>query len=211
MDYLLVLDYDHLDEPVFLKSLANALGRLSSKQGLIVHGDSAYTERIIQTGVMSDEAKKRSIKDLNNRLIALFADSGISAVGLNGYQQDIIRKDDDKWEIKTDYLKSFPAGVNLVLTTLVASRNKQQTEAVSLAELVDHLASEMNFSEAIVFTKNDAEELKATESSVLPLSTANHEDDQSVIAAHLPTELHQLNTPLVITSTQNIESVLEKF
>lgn len=211
MDYLLVIDHQHLDEPVFLKSLANALGQVSNKQGLIVHGDSSYTERIVQTGVMSDEAKKRSIKDLNIRLIALFADSGISAVGLNGYQQEIIRKADDDWKIKVDYLNSFPAGVNVVLSTLIASDNELTPEAVSLAEMIDHLASNLKFREVIVFTKNDAEELRASEHSDLPVYTNNRETGQKLIDAHLPEELHQMKTPCIIASTQNFQAILEKF
>ena len=85
MDFLAILDYEHLDNGVFLTSFAKSLAQ-KEKRGLIIHGDSEHTERIIQTGVMRDEARIRAIKELNHRLVALFADEGVSTIALNGFQ-----------------------------------------------------------------------------------------------------------------------------
>ncbi len=73
MDYIAVLDYEHLDNGMFLTAFAKALSQQKSR-GIILHGDSEYTERLIQTGIMREEATIRAMKDLNHRLVALFAD-----------------------------------------------------------------------------------------------------------------------------------------
>ena len=49
---------------------------------------SEYTDRLMQTGMMREDARKRAVMDLNRRLITLFADHGVSAIGLNGFQKN---------------------------------------------------------------------------------------------------------------------------
>lgn len=205
MDYLIVIDYQHLDEPVFLKSLAQSLSELRQKNGIIVHGDSSYTDRIIQTGVLSDEARKRSIKDLNNRLVALFADNGISAVGLNGYQREIIRKSENGWQINHGYLSSFPDGVQVVLSTLVSGTSENQPEPAPLHEMVDELATQINFEQIIVFSKQDAAELFDSDSSPLPFTNHDNGVSSEILDAHLSPETAKIRSGVVITSTRKLK------
>ena len=114
--YIAVLDYDHLDNGLFLKTFANAIAN-HKERGLILHSDSQYTDRIIQTGVMREDARIRAIKDLNNRLIALFADEGISAIGLNGYQRELISMAGDDITIDVEQLNKLPDQPVLLLSS----------------------------------------------------------------------------------------------
>ena len=204
MDFLIALDHAHLDEPVFLKSLANTLGKLKGKKGIIVHSDSAYTDRIIQTGVMREEARRRAIKDLNNRLIALLADNGVAAVGLNAYQQDIVTRNQSGWNIKADYLQSFPEGVQLVLSTLIAEKEMDHPQPAGLSELLEQLAPALGTSQVITFTKLDAEEVFAQNASDLPIYTSETGQNSELLNRHLPEELKSLSIPLVVTSSGSL-------
>ncbi|MCH8524967.1 MAG: hypothetical protein LAT52_10490, partial [Balneolales bacterium] len=78
MDYLAIIDYKNLDNPLFLKSFAEAAVQRRSSKAIFVHGDSDYTDRLIQTGMMREDAIIRSVQDLNHRLVSFFADYGIA-------------------------------------------------------------------------------------------------------------------------------------
>ncbi len=211
MNYILLLDHYHLDEPVFLKSLAQTLGTVKNKKGILLHADSSYTERIVQTGVLTEDARRRSMKDLNNRLIALLADHGISAVGLNGYQRDIIRKAGQEWQIKTDYLRSFPDGVSLVLSCLVADENDPDNpNPAELKDVGPALARNLNIDKLIAFTSRDAAEVFATNESPLPFSTDDSAIESSIVEDHLPEELRSIEYKLTVTSTQQLGDLLNE-
>lgn len=117
MDFLAVLDYEHLDNGMFLTSFARALSKKKIR-GLIIHGDSEYTERIIQTGVMREDARVRAIKELNHRLIALFADEGVSTIGINGFQKSLATTDGDHIHIDKSKLAHVPVQPMLLLSNL---------------------------------------------------------------------------------------------
>ena len=97
MDTLLaLLDRDHLDQTFFLKSLAKELAgaQQAGIRVVLLHGDSPYTDRIMQEGVMREEASSRAARDLNHRLVALLADAGVSAIGLVGRQRGLLTRAD---------------------------------------------------------------------------------------------------------------------
>lgn len=211
MNYILLLDHYHLDEPVFLKSLAQTLGTVKNKRGILLHADSSYTERIVQTGVLTEDAKLRSMKDLNNRLIALLADHGVSAVGLNGYQRDIIRKTGPDWQIKADYIRSFPDGVSLVLSCLVANEDDTDNPMpATLSEVGTALARNLNIDMLIAFTSRDAAEVFASNESPLPFSTDDSAIESSIVKEHLPEELHSIEHKVTVTSTQQLGDLLNE-
>lgn len=159
MTYLVALDYEHLDNGMFLTAFAGALAQHSRPRIIIVHGDSAYTERIIQTGVMRDEALRLSIKGLNHRLVSLFADEGVSCIGLNGYQREFISRNDSGLHVNTDYLENLPQQPVLLLSNLVHDARYDQPQPVELPQLTATLQQALNPDEVFLFSRNDADEI----------------------------------------------------
>lgn len=159
MKFIAALDYDHLDNGVFLTAVARALSELQnggSAQAIIVHGESEYTERLIQTGIMREEAEVRAIKDLNHRLIALFADQGVSAVGLNGYQRDgIVLDDTGNLHLNMDYFEQLHQGPVLVLSNLVLNKATNKPTPVPLARYIDFLDSQFSPEKVFLFSRYD--------------------------------------------------------
>jgi len=158
MDYIAVLDYKHLDNGVFLASFARSLSQQSSSRGLIIHGDSAYTERLIQTGMMREDATVRAIKDLNHRLIALLADHGVSTIGLNGYQRSLISKNKNKIQVDGNQLKQLPDQPHLLISNLVNDTQTGKTVSINLADFASVLQREMQIDEIMVFSLDESDE-----------------------------------------------------
>ena len=134
MDFIAVLDYEHLDNAMFLTSFARSLSR-KKKRGIILHGDSEYTERIIQTGVMREDAQTRAIKELNHRLVALFADEGISTISLNGFQKSLVKTDGKRVVIDKKQILSFPQEPMLLISNLGLNTVTGKPAPIPLQEL----------------------------------------------------------------------------
>lgn len=134
MDFIAVLDYEHLDNAMFLTSFARSLSR-KKKRGIILHGDSEYTERIIQTGVMREDAQTRAIKELNHRLVALFADEGISTISLNGFQKSLVKTDGKRVVIDKKQILSFPQEPMLLISNLGLNTVTGKPVPIPLQEL----------------------------------------------------------------------------
>lgn len=171
--FIAVLDYKNLDNPLFLKSFAQALTKIPNSNSIIVHGDSDYTNRIIQTGVMRDEAMVRSTKDLNHRIVTFLADFGIACIGINGYQREMIVSKDGKTQINHSLLDKIPPNTLVVLSNLI--RDEQgQFRAYSLPELTEQISSERKFEDIYVFSTSDSDHLftknEGNESEVIKLS-----------------------------------------
>ena len=158
MDFIAVLDYEHLDNGMFLKSFARALSK-KKKRGIIIHGASEYTERIIQTGVMREEAELRAIKELNHRLIALFADEGVSTIGLNGFQKSLITTDGKEIFVDKTQLHDLPKQPMLLLSNLGLNTSTGNKQTIPLPELAYTLKHELNIQEIVVFSKNESSDI----------------------------------------------------
>lgn len=158
MKYIAALDYEHMDNGLFLTSIAQALAQYQSRDSggmIVVHGESEYTERLIQTGIMRDEAAIRAIKDLNHRLIALFADQGVSAVGFNGYQRQSITLQEGSLSLNRQHFDSLHKGPVLVLSTLVYDTSKKAARPVALPRLLEFLHEQFAPKEVFIFSRND--------------------------------------------------------
>lgn len=189
IDYIAVLDHDHLDNGLFLKTFAAAIAS-HTHRGLIIHSDSQYTDRIMQTGVMRDDARKRAIKDLNNRLIALFADEGVSAIGLNGYQRELIAITDENISVDVEQLKKLPEQPVLLLSSLIYSHDSQQPVSAPLADVTASLQVALNVEHTFLFARSDDAELIKKE---LPESLEKVPDKEAFVKTNVPDEF-QNNT-----------------
>ncbi|MEX0929696.1 MAG: hypothetical protein WDZ53_09835, partial [Balneolales bacterium] len=155
------------DNALFLQSFAEALSAQKNTRGIILHGDSRYTERLIQTGMLTDDARKRSSKDLNHRLVALLADSGVAAVGINAYQRRTVRYDGSVLTPDRTFLTGFPQDSHLLLSNLVEDTRSAAPLPYDLAEMARSLYRLLDLDELFVFPKNESAEIPLTESAHL--------------------------------------------
>lgn len=151
MDYIAVLDYDHLDNGLFLSAFAKAIAK-HKKRGIIIHAESKYTERLIQTGIMREEATIRAIKDLNHRLVALFADEGVSTIGVNGYQRSLIKERNGSIDVDVEQFHKFPEHPALLVSSLIDTDEHDQPKPISIAAMAYALKNELNINDVIIFS-----------------------------------------------------------
>ncbi len=155
MKYIAIIDYEHLDHSLFMKSFSEAMAQQVGCSGIILHGDSAYTERLIQTGTMRDEATIRSTRDLNHRIVALLADNGVAGIGLNGYQKQIIKKTGNTLHINDSWIEERPAGTHLVLSNLIWDADAQKIVSMPLHTLAEALTIQLNRDTVVIFSTDD--------------------------------------------------------
>lgn len=150
--YVALIDFDHLDHPVFLKSLAQSLSAHKTRKGILIHGDSEYTNRLMQTGMMREDARERAIMDLNHRLVALFADHGVSTIGLQGFQKELIQKTDSGLQLNKRVFNDLPDSPMLLISSLI-NDGKERTY-IPPVELAEFLAEELKDHELVLFSQD---------------------------------------------------------
>ncbi len=186
MKYIAVIDYDRLDHPLFMKSFSEAMARQKDCTGIILHGDSGYTDRLIQTGIMREDAVVRSTSDLNHRIVALLADNGVSSVGVNGYQKSIISLSGSKLTIDGQWIDARPPGTHLILSNLVRDESHQKITPVSLRVLADALSARMECRPVILFSREDSSDSFFTDS---PKQKTNSTKSRGDLLRMVPGEL----------------------
>lgn len=203
MKYIAVVDYEHLDNGVFLNAMADALAKQSVERAIIIHGDSEHTDRIMQLGIMREEAKVRSIKELNHRLIALLADSGVPTIGINGYQRDFISYNSETgaFTIDHEYYNSLPPQPVLLISNLLRDATTGDTVALDLPDFAEHLQNELNVDPLVVFNRDDSDEV-LTESDIGGEAFNWDNLSDKFKAKHLPEEFHSFNKTIKLTSAR---------
>jgi len=149
--FIAVLDYKNLDNPLFLKSFAEVLNKMPKSNSFIIHSDSDYTNRIIQTGVMREEATIRSIKDINHRVVTFLADYGIACIGINGYQRDMIVSNNGEIIINQSLINRIPPKTIVVLSNLI-KRESGELHACPLPVLTKKLSEALGLGTIFIFS-----------------------------------------------------------
>ncbi len=206
MQYLAALDYEHLDNGMFLTTLARSVSKQEQAQPVILHGDSAYTERIMQTGVVRNEAQIRSQKDLNHRLVALFADEGVSAVGINPYQRKLIKLAGDELKMDDQFFNRLPGQSVLILSSLVWNVESSEPIVVSLPRLARFLQTVMEIEKIFVFSLSD---ISFTEGNKKLAKKSWDGLSDSFKKKDLPKEFQQYNSPLYLTTAHKFQFLPE--
>ncbi len=196
MDFIAVLDYEHLDNGMFLTAFARSLARKKSR-GIILHGDSEYTERLIQTGMMREDATLRSIKDLNHRLIALFADQGVSTIGVNGYQKSLITADEDKITVDEIQLNKFPEQPMLLISCLAFQTAGSRPVPVSLPSLSLFLKKKLGLAKVTIFSTNQSSGVIKDD---LPKKITPSDTDQEFKNQFIPKSFHHVKEDVWLTT-----------
>ncbi|HEX6981960.1 MAG TPA: hypothetical protein VF181_04300 [Balneolaceae bacterium] len=208
MQYIAALDYKHLDNPIFLTTLARSLSQQQQKndvRSIILHADSAYTERVIQTGVMRDEARIRAVKDLNHRLVALFADEGVSTIGINPSQRNFITLSDDRLQMDHSFFDHLPRQSVLLLSTLVQNVDTDQPAVLDLAKMTSFLSDELKTGELIIFSKSDESEIFTNTGRPNEMNWKTMDD--SFREARIPDEFSHLNRPVRLTTARDFNQI----
>lgn len=205
MQYLAAIDYAHLDNGVFLSSLARSISQQNDVRPILIHGDSEYTERIIQTGVMREEATIRSIKDLNHRLIALLADQGVSTIGINGFQREIITLINGELNIDLDYFKSLPPEPALLLSTLVLDKESGKVRPVDLNRFADFLKGALLIEEFFIFSASEQDELFTEEKK--PEKVGWQEMSEQFHTTFIPEEFQRYGKPVRLTTAREFDRI----
>jgi hypothetical protein len=200
MKVIAVLDFEHLDNGVFLNAFAQSLARQQVERCIVVHSDSEYTDRLIQTGMMREDAQLRSIRDLNHRLIALFADNGVPTIGINGYQRSFIQWDGEhSFLVDRDYYEKLSDKVVLLLSNLVQNTAKNRPATMPLPEFSHRLKQTLDYDEVIVFSTDEKDEiLVQTEQSVIQPDELSEEEHERF----LPVEFRDDHRPIRVMNSQ---------
>lgn len=199
MDFLAVLDYEHLDNGVFLTSFAKTLSK-KEKRGLIIHGDSAHTERIIQTGVMRNEAQIRAIKELNHRLVALFADEGISTIALNGFQKSLITYDGTTVKIDKSQIDKLPEHPMLLISNLALNSSSNNYIPIPLTEMATALSASFSIEEITIFSIDESSDFIKQD---FPEKLHIRDADQAFVEKHIPRNLRDLSAEVRLHTASN--------
>lgn len=157
MKYLFILDYARLDQGAFLKLMARSLSNLKLGSFMMIHADSGYTTRITETGVLTEVARVRAIKELNHRLTALFADEGIPLIAINGFQRRTIVKDSEGVHVNAGYLRDLGGKTNVLLSNLVEGEDGSPVP-LPLNEFAKQLHKALGFTHIIAFDAEDRPE-----------------------------------------------------
>lgn len=199
MDFLAVLDYEHLDNGIFLTSFAKSLAKKKSR-GLIIHGDSEHTERIIQTGVMRNDAQIRAIKELNHRLVALFADEGVSTIALNGFQKSLITYNGSSVQIDKNQIDKLPEHPMVLISNLALDNSTDNYRPIPLAEMATALSATFSIENITIFSIDDSSDfIKQDFPEKLKIQGA----DKSFIEKHIPKSLRDLSTEIRLQTASN--------
>lgn len=196
MDFIAVLDYEHLDNGMFLTAFARSLARKKSR-GIIIHSDSEYTNRLIQTGMMREDARIRSIKDLNHRLIALFADQGVSAIGINGYQRSLVTKGDHGLQIDSIQIGRLPEYPMLLLSGLAYHPEIDKPVPLELPEFSLSLKKALSVDMVTVFSIKDSSSIMKED---LPKQLIPNETELEFRKQYLPKSFHHVEETVLLTT-----------
>jgi hypothetical protein len=196
MNFLAVLDYEHLDNGMFLTAFARSLAQ-KKESGIIIHSDSEYTDRLIQTGMMREDARLRAIKDLNHRLIALFADQGVSTIGVNGYQKSLIQIKEDQIYINRDQVHRFPPQPMLLISGLAEDLSSKSPTALSLPDMALSFRNHFNIDEITLFSMDESSSFIKGD---FPMDIIPSEKDPDFLEKHIPQSFRSFNKKVKLST-----------
>jgi isopentenyl phosphate kinase len=197
---IILLDSEHLDHNLFMKSFAQKLTSFKSKRIVLVHGDSSYSKQLVSNGMLETDAKERSIKEINLKLISILADNGIPAIGIHGYQRNTINWVNNAIKIHTDYLNSLPNQVVLILSNIVSdTENSNQHITISSAVIANNLTHVFDDSVCLCFALSEKADL----------SFKVNKPTQTDLLNMLPEEVLRFGNSFLVTTIADFNKELE--
>lgn len=197
MNFIAVLDFEHLDNGIFLTAFARSLAR-RKKRGIIIHSDSEYTNRLIQTGMMREDAMRRSIRDLNHRLVALFADQGVPTIALNGYQKAMVTAGNGSaLTISRDEIDRLPEQPMLLLSGLAHSADSDLPVPVNLPDFAFSLQRTYSVDAITLFSTSESSSIIKSD---LPKRVALGKADSDFLEEHIPESFHGRDETVILST-----------
>lgn len=158
--YILYLDRYHMEDTVFLQRLARALARRQrpTSRCLLVHGSGEFVERVLEgeglfpkreEGVLQVdtaaqyELVERSMRQFNQRLVAMLTDEVVSCVGVQGTSRNLLwRKEGVLVARGAGWIEALvKQGVVPIVSALAPDPEKQRAVEVAAVDVVGALAS----------------------------------------------------------------------
>lgn len=198
MKFIAVLDFKNLDNPVFLKSFAESLRQMGPQQGIILHSDSAYTDRLMQTGMMRETAKLRSLQDLNHRLVSFFSDYGLACIGVHGFQKNAIVDKGNTLEINTHFFDKLPPNTHIILSALVGETDTTIKKAVTTGIIANALRQTFNIEHIYLFHTSNESNILVSNGKSSPETIFFSPETQTELPESFPTESAGFDPPYFI-------------
>lgn len=147
--------------------------------------------------MMREDARIRAIKDLNHRLIALFADEGVSTIGVNGHQKSLIQIINNDIEINLEQVQRFPSQPMLLISGLAETENSDQPAPLPLPEMALTFQQQLNVPQIHLFSMDES-------SSVIkgdfPKEIIPNQTDAGYLEKHVPQSFHTFTQNVIITT-----------
>ena len=137
-DYIAIISREQASNSLYLKSFSQALRNQKQLRGILIHADNERTENLIQDGVMREQARKRVTRETTKRLVDMFAEAGVAAVGMQGWQLLGIENGNDV-VLKIDPREKIPTRTHLVFSNQMredGSEMEIENLAVQLARIL---------------------------------------------------------------------------
>src|SRR5699024_9998794 len=139
---------------------------------------------------------------LNHRLVNLFADEGIAALGVHGYQKKAITIKNDQLSINGGFFRKLPL-VSIFLSTLVWNEESQSNVHVELPRLVKSLQEKLRID--TVYMLSLKEKMDENISTELHEQQWGHLSD-SFSEQYIPREFRGFLQPLRLISAKSFGS-----
>ncbi len=175
--YLIPLDPYHLDDLLFLSSLARMMGwqRQRRPSCLLVHGAGEQAERLLEAEGLFPERKEglvqvstaaeaalveRAARRVNRQIVGALTEEGVPAVGVQGIDRGLLHKSDDGHLMtgRIDWLKDLAQKQAVpVVSALVQDARAGHACEVHLHEATRALAHALHADGVVVafFTRNN--------------------------------------------------------
>lgn len=184
MDFAIVyLDRYHQEDPLFLRSLSWALKseQAQAPPFVLVHGSGEYTERQLEAeGLMATRSAgtlevstaaecalvERTIREFNQKTVAVLTDQQIPAVGVQGTDRNLFRITEQQTiEVgKLQWIQDLARRRVVPVISALALNHKGVTVEVDPARIIAALARKTNAQQGAVvvvfFSKADHAQLK---------------------------------------------------
>jgi hypothetical protein len=150
----------------------------------------------MQSGMMREDARKRAVMDLNHRLIALFADHGVSTIGLHGYQKELIQKKNGILSLNRKVFDELPETPNLLLSSLITENG--ESKYIPPVELAEFLANELDDHELVIFSQDHSSDIFTTSDDDQDMKWDDLQPD--FIEKHLSEEQQKIQVSTILTT-----------
>lgn len=151
--------------------------------------------------MMREDAKIRAIKDLNHRLVALFADEGVATIGVNGYQRELIKSTENgELVVDIEQFHSFPVQPMLLVSSLIYSEKSGSAIAAPIEDVALALKQSFEIEHVIIFSISKSGDIIKEN---LPEKITDSDENRPFIEEKVPEEFRKINYQTYLTTAKD--------